>query len=50
MHVGFLPNRETYIAQFRENVVKKHRVRRLKRQRAETEAGVGTKQRTVPRR
>lgn len=39
VHVGFLPNRETYVAQFRENVVKKHRVRRLKRQCAETEAG-----------
>ena len=25
--VGFLPNRETYVAQFRENVVKKHRLR-----------------------
>jgi len=37
--VGFLPNRETYIAQFRENVIKKHRVRWLKRQRAEGATG-----------
>jgi hypothetical protein len=39
VHVGFLPDRETYVAQFRENVVKKHRLRRLERQRAAPEAG-----------
>jgi hypothetical protein len=39
VYVGFLPSRETYVAQFRENVIKKHRARRLKRQRAEPDAG-----------
>jgi hypothetical protein len=37
--VGFIPNRETYVAQFRENVIKKHRLRWLKRQRGKREAG-----------
>ena len=31
--VGFIPGRETFVAQFRENVIKKHRLRWLKRQR-----------------
>jgi hypothetical protein len=31
--VGFIPDRETFIAQYRENVIKKHRLRWLKRQR-----------------
>jgi hypothetical protein len=39
VYVGFLPNRETYVAQFRENVVKKHRLRWLARQRAGATAG-----------
>ena len=33
--VGFIPGRETFVAQFRENVIKKHRLRWLKRQRNE---------------
>lgn len=37
--VGFIPNRETYLAQFRENVIKKHRLRWLERLRAERGAG-----------
>jgi hypothetical protein len=31
--VGFIPDRETFIAQFRENVIKKHRLRWRKRHR-----------------
>lgn len=31
--VGFIPSRETFVAQFRENLIKKHRLRWLGRQR-----------------
>jgi hypothetical protein len=33
--VGFITGRETFVAHFRENVIKKHRLRWLKRQRGE---------------
>jgi len=33
--VGFITSRETFMAHFRENVIKKHRLRWLKRQRGE---------------
>ena len=35
--VGFIQGRETFIAQFKENVIKKHRLRWLERQRVERE-------------
>lgn len=33
MDAGIIPGRETFVAQYRENLIKKHRLRWLERQR-----------------